>query len=148
MKRLLLLTLIPALAACADVPDINRSVEAAFQVAHAVDTAQTYHGAASDPCYAEGDPVTRRIIGREPSKAGVIAWGVGYGALHYGVYRLLANHGHDYLASAWEAMTIESTGRSVANNISVGVRLGAPNVHADCRSAAHGDVLLHPGVQR
>lgn len=129
------LAALAALTGCATVGQFDRGAELAFQGAHLVDTAQTYR-AASDPCYEEVDTFTRRLIGRTPSHAQVIGWGVGYGALHYGITRLLTDHGHDYLAAAWELLTIETTGRSIGDSIHVGVRIGAANVHPGCPAPA------------
>src|SRR5665213_718939 len=118
------------LAGCSTVPmrTVDNVAEGVFQAEHLVDTLQTYHGPASDACYAEGDQITRRIIGGKPSHAGVIAWGAGYAAVHFGVTELLLDHGHDYIAAAWEALTISGTAGDVAQNIHIGVRIGAPNV--------------------
>jgi hypothetical protein len=141
--------LLVLLTGCATVADFDRGAEVAFQTAHLVDTVQTYRGAASDPCYAEGDPVTRRLIGREPSRAGVVAWGIGYGAIHYGVTRLLVDHGHERIAAVWELVTIEATGRAIADNVRVGIRIGAPNVHPACIFGRRGDVYVsRPAVMR
>lgn len=122
--------LLALLAGCSSIPlrTVDNTAEVAFQAAHLVDTIQTYHGPASDSCYGEGDPITRRLIGRKPSHAGVIAWGVGYAAVHYGITELLLDHGHDYLAAAWEALTISGTAGDVAQNIHIGIRVGSPNV--------------------
>lgn len=143
MNRLLPLLAFVALTGCASARQIDLGGEAVFQAAHLVDTLQTYH-AATDDCYSESDPITRRLIGREPSRAGVIGWGVGFAAAHYAVTSWLLSGGHEYLAAAWEVVTIETTEHSVAQNIHVGIRIGAPNVHPGCPRARHGDVLLPP----
>lgn len=136
------------LSGCASLPQINAGGEVLAQLTHAIDTAQTYKGAASDRCYEEGDSITGHIIGARPSHAGVVAWGFGYAAVHYGIYKLLAEHDHDWLAAGWEAVTIGTNARAIGNNISVGVRLGSHNLDIGCASAMHGDVLLHPSVRR
>jgi hypothetical protein len=123
-----ILALMCGLSACADSPRENASyMESAFQAAHLVDIAQSFHGAASDPCYTEADPVTKRLTGMRPSQAGVVAWGVGYGALHYGVAKLLLDNDHPNAALVWEAVTLGDTLREVKRNVSIGIRIGAPN---------------------
>lgn len=132
MKPLAVLLLL--LTGCASVG------EPVFQTVHLVDTIQTFHGAASDKCYGEADPVTRRLIGSEPSHAGVIAWGVGYAALHYGITRWLTETGHDRIATVWEVLTIADTARDVGRNIEIGIRIGRPNT-----DHYHGVDCQYPG---
>lgn len=115
------------LSGCTSLPQVNQGAQYVFQVANIVDTIQTVHGAASDSCYAEADPITRRLIGEHPSATAVVAKGVGYALVQYGVGRWLSTNGHEYLNTAWQALTIESVGSAVANNIRVGIRIGAPN---------------------
>lgn len=123
-----------ALSGCSAVPltRVNQTLEGGYQVAHLVDTLQTLHGPASDRCYQENDMATRGMIGRLPSKTGVVAWGLGEAAVHYGVYRLLADNGHNYLASAWEAVTVTATVSAVASNYQLGIRVGAKNLDKGC----------------
>ena len=116
-----------ALSGCESLQSFNEGSEATFQAVHLVDTLQTIHGSASDPCYGEGDPVTRRLIGERPSSSEVAAWGVGYAMVHYGVTRLLTENGFDKTAAVWEVATIADTVTAIGHNYSIGIRLGAPN---------------------
>jgi hypothetical protein len=115
------------LAGCASVPEFNAGAEIGFQALHAIDVAQTYHGAAEDRCYAEGDAVTRALIGSKPRKGAVLAWGAGYGAAHYGITRLLEAAGWERAAAMWELVSIADTAAVVGRNYSIGVRIGRPN---------------------
>lgn len=122
-----------SLSGCAAVRDnldlttADQYGEAAFQVEHLVDVVQTMHGAASDKCFSEGDPLTRRIIGAHPSQAATLVWGAGFGALHFGITDWLLSNGHDRIAAVWEAASIIDTAAVINHNYSVGVRIGAPN---------------------
>lgn len=117
------------LSGCATV---NDNLELGWQAEHVVDVLQTEHGAASDACYYEGDPATRAVIGMKPSRAAVAGWGVGFGALHYGVTRVLERWGMPWMATAWEAATIVDTAAVIGHNYQVGIRLGARNRPAGC----------------
>jgi hypothetical protein len=101
--------------------------EGAFQLEHLADVVQTMHGAGTDPCFSEGDPTTKALIGSHPSQASIFAWGVGYGAVHYGITAWLLDHDHDRIAAVWEAASIIDTAAVVDHNYSIGVRIGAPN---------------------
>lgn len=120
------------LSGCATIPETNNALEIGWQAEHVVDTLQTVHGAASDRCYYEADPVTRALIGEKPSRGAVYAWGVGYGAFHYGVTRLLEKFAPEWVATVWEAASIADTTVVIGHNYSVGIRLGAKNRPANC----------------
>jgi len=127
---LLVAVLIGGLAGCASVPDLTTADEygeVAFQAEHLVDVIQTLHGASQNPCFSEGDPTTKAIIGAHPSQAATIAWGVGYGALHYGITAWLLDHDHDRIAAVWQAASIIDTASVINHNYQIGVRIGAPN---------------------
>lgn len=103
------------------------TAEAVFQSLHLVDVMQSIHGAAEDHCYNEGDPTTRIFTGEHPSATRVVAWGVGYSLLHFGVSSWLQDHAPHWTYVAWQAITIGDTGYSVAHNYSIGIRIGKPN---------------------
>lgn len=133
-----------ALTACSDLPTLkstNSAGEVVWQTLHAVDVTQTLRGPADDPCYFEGDPMTRRLIGHKPSQGAVIGWGVGLAALHYGVHRLLADYTPAWLDAAFEVATTVQVASIVHHNFSVGVRLGAHNDDPP-QCIPHGDVYL------
>lgn len=73
--------------------------EQTWQTLHAVDVLQTY-AIVGDPCFEEGNPVTRAAIGGDPSHADVIAWGVASSALHAGVTQYLLTHDHQTATAA------------------------------------------------
>jgi len=94
VKSLALLTLL-ALTGCASMPDKH---DAVWYALHAIDTAQTYsvprindsYAAGLSPCDGfEEHPVTRRLIGSEPSREKVLLWSVGFAAARWGFYELL-----------------------------------------------------------
>lgn len=145
MKKLIPVCLCCILSGCASLPAINDAGEIGFQTLHAVDVAQTIHGAAQDPCFYEGDTVTRRLIGGKPSTAGVLAWGAGYGIGHGLVTYALRQAGWEGAAAVWEAVTIASTAQTIGHNISVGIRLGAPNKDVP---GCHGAVESREVVRR
>lgn len=102
--------------------------EGAWQGALLVDGLQTIHGPAQDPCYFEEDPITRRVIGRKPSEAGVVALFSVYSVLHFGIRQALLDTGHEHWASAFELLSVVQELRVDAHNVSMGIRLGAPNL--------------------
>lgn len=141
MKPLLLIAAV-MLTGCVTLPEVNSTGEVVWQTLHAADVAQTIRGAVQDPCYAEGDPLTRRLIGSKPSTAGVMVWGLGLGALHYGVHRLLEDRAPAWVDTAFEAVSVAGQASIDYHNYSIGVRIGAPN-RDDPNCHQHGDVYLH-----
>lgn len=116
----------PALPLAAGCTALGTHEEQTWQALHAVDVVQTRH-IVDDPCFAEGNPVTRALIGREPSARSVIVWGVGAAALHAGVTELLLDHDHPTAARWWQYVTIGDAAATVGHNFYVGVRIGGPN---------------------
>jgi hypothetical protein len=114
--------LVFSLCGCAT---IERPDEATWQALHAVDTAQTLRASQSD-CFREQESAW--LIGAHPNEAKVAAWAVGEAGLHAFVTGWLLENDHPTLEKAWQVVTIGQTGYTVAHNISVGVRIGAPNV--------------------
>ena len=92
--------------------------EAAWQLLHAVDTAQTIHIARAPECFYENAPLTRAIIGKHPSEAEVAAIMVGYSMLHQYVSRRLEGN----WLRAFQVVSIANTARNVANNHRIGLR--------------------------
>lgn len=99
----------------------------AWLALHAVDTIQTYHAAQDPECFAEGNPLTRGLIGEHPSGSEVVAWSVGSAALHIGVAELLLRTDHPRLARVWQYVRIADTGQAIVKNHSIGIRIGSPN---------------------
>lgn len=107
------------LTGCAASP-----AEKAWQAMHLVDVAQTINGPARDACFGEGNPLTRRLIGRQPSTEAVIVWGVAIAIAHYSVDRWLARSGH--ADQAWvrmlRALDLGYKGFTIGHNHAEGMR--------------------------
>ena len=99
----------------------------AWLALHAVDTLQTFDVANDSRCYAEGDGITRRLIGSHPSDAEVAAWSLGSAALHLGVTEWLLRTDHPRAAKVWQYVRIGVTASAVAENHSIGIRIGSSN---------------------
>jgi hypothetical protein len=64
--------------------------EKVYMAVHAIDILQTMqHG--PNPCYGEVDPITRRLIGRDPSPGRVFVWGLARGALAHYEFQFINN---------------------------------------------------------
>ena len=104
---------------CASSPS-----EIAWQSMHLVDVAQTINGPARDECFHERDPITRSLIGRQPSTESVLLWGVGVGVAHYALDRWLANSGH--ADKKWvqilRALDLGAKGFTIGRNHQIGIR--------------------------
>lgn len=106
---------------------LETSESQAWLALHAVDTIQTFHAAQDPRCFAEGDSITRSLIGSHPSDGEVAAWAVGSAALHLGVTELLLRNDHPRAAKVWQYVRIGVTGSAIAQNHSIGIRIGSPN---------------------
>lgn len=133
LKLLLLAVLIASLWGLAGCTALKRPEELAWQGMHVYDTLQTAD-IVGDPCYKEGHPITRKMIGTNPSSDSVAAWGVGSALFHAGVSDYLLRHDHPKLYWAWQSVTFIDTGMAIHDGVSIGVRVGAPNT----RTAANG----------
>lgn len=112
-----------ALSGCAAIE--TRETQA-WLALHVIDTAQTYR-IASDRCFHEADQITSAIIGDGPSRSEVIAWSIGDAAFHVGVTELLLRTDHPRLAKAWQYLRIGTVASAIAQNHSIGIRIGSPN---------------------
>jgi hypothetical protein len=99
----------------------------AWLALHAIDSIQSFHAAQQPECFKEDDGVTRSLIGEHPSDAEVIAWSVGMAGLHLGVTEVLLRNDHPKLAKAWQYVRIGVTASAIAQNHSIGIRVGSPN---------------------
>ncbi len=128
-KALSVVTLVGVLAGCESMGD----KELTWQALHAIDVAQTYN-ARSDGCYREIDPITRRVIGSQPSKGEVLAWGVGAAFLHARVSRALEEReAPRWVQFTWDAITFGGTTNAVVSNHREGVRpFGSNNTPVGC----------------
>jgi hypothetical protein len=101
--------------------------EIAWQALHAVDVAQTL-SAARDPCYEEAAWLTRRLIGRQPSDAEVLVWGVGTAAFHAWVsHELHHREAPTWLRMVWDLGTLGQTVYAIGSNHDTGVRIVGDN---------------------
>jgi hypothetical protein len=101
--------------------------EMTWQALHAFDVAQTM-SAADDPCYVEDAWLTRRLIGREPSEAEVMLWGIGTAVSHWWIGNLLEDwDAPTWLQKVWSYGTITSTGYAIVNNHDEGIRAFSSN---------------------
>lgn len=112
---------------CSGCTALETRESQAWLALHAVDTLQTYHAAQDPLCFAEGDSITRSLIGSHPSDVEVAAWSVGSAALHLGVTELLLRNDHPRAAKVWQYVRIGVTGSAIAQNHSIGIRIGSPN---------------------
>lgn len=101
--------------------------EIAWQTLHAIDVAQTL-SAAQDPCYVEDAPVTRQLIGSQPSTGEVLLWGAGMAVGHAWVSNLLeTRNAPRWVQKTWSYATITGTGIAIASNHAEGVRVLGDN---------------------
>lgn len=100
--------------------------ERTYQTVHALDAIQTA-SYRDDPCIEEANPITRGLIGREPSTGAVIAWWAGTALAHAGVTEWLLDHDHPRMARAWNWITITDTGIQLVRGHRLGARIIGPN---------------------
>jgi hypothetical protein len=118
---------IAAVIACSGCTALESRESQAWLALHAVDTVQTFRIADQPTCFKEGDSLTRSVIGSHPSDGEVVAWSVGSAALHLGVAEWLLRNDHPRIAKVWHYLRIGVTASAVAQNHSIGIRIGAPN---------------------
>ena len=119
-----------ALSGCSTLRD---PAEIAWQSLHAVDSLQT-NSIVDDDCLSEGNPITKTLIGHNPSHRSVATWGIGMAGLHLGVSHLLRED-HPTMYKIFQAITITEAGTAVGHNITFGVRIGGTNKRQNCYSA-------------
>ncbi len=100
---------------CSTLP----KAEMPFHALHLVDVAQTIN-AGRDECFVEINPVTRRIIGEQPSAGQVLLWGAAVSLAQYGVSRALEPHPKAY--RAFQVVTTYTQVQTIYKNHRVGVR--------------------------
>lgn len=123
MERLLVVSLL----LCSGCTALESRESQAWLALHAVDSIQTLHASQDPQCFAEGDTITRSLIGSHPSNGEVAAWAVGSAALHLGVTELLLRNDHTRVAKVWQYVRIGVTTSAIAQNHSIGIRIGSPN---------------------
>lgn len=127
LKLLLVAVLLATLFGVVGCTALKRPEELAWQGMHVYDSLQTLD-IVDDPCYGEGHALTGAMIGKDPSKEAVAGWAIGSALFHAGVSNFLITRDHPTLYKVWQVVTIADTGASIGQGISVGVRVGAPNI--------------------
>lgn len=121
-----------ALTGCATLSDPR---EASWQALNVIDALQT-DTLRDDPCLKEGHPLTRELIGENPSRGKVIAWAAGGAALHLGVSHWLLDRGYTRTARVWQYISLTDKGIAVVKGYREGVRIGSPNVSCERQGRA------------
>lgn len=130
MCRGLPLLVIILLTGCESMP----RGEMYYQTLHAVDTLQTINGPANDPCYSESGAIPKLLMGENPTKGQALAWGVGWGAFHYGVSRELDRNAPDWVLGTWQLLTTGEVALTIHRNHSIGIRPWGENDHSRLRN--------------
>lgn len=117
------LTLLFLLTGCTA---LRRPEELAWQGMRVADTLATL-AIVGDPCYEEGHPLTRAMIGPNPTREDVLIWGAGGAIVHATVSEALLQKGWKKTYNLWQAITIIDTGAALHKGWSVGVRIGGDN---------------------
>lgn len=96
--------------------------ELILQSLHAADVMQTLQIAKNTCNYSESDPITKRIIGENPSERSVIAWGVGSAlAFHWVSQKVDESDGWE--RAAWYGAMILTRGQIILGNEKEGIHL-------------------------
>lgn len=114
-----LLAVLLLLSGCAS------KMETAWQVAHAVDGLQTL-SIAGDECYEERNPITRSLIGRDPSEGDVVAWYLGTAFAHAWMDRQLEPYPR--WQKLWQSLSLVVVADAIVQNHEAGVRVTGKNV--------------------
>lgn len=113
------------LSACATWSTETRIEEALYQTVSAMDVAQSVQIAKNPDQYAEASYPTATVIGRHPTVAGQVLWGVGRGAFHYLITDELERHDAPrWLRRAWQVVNIGIEGDVVHRNWQIGLHFG------------------------
>lgn len=105
---------------------MRHPAEISWQAMNAVDIAQTVD-ASHDPQHFRETGPAGLVLGKHPSDGRLAVWAVGAIAGHALVSNWLLENDHPRLFWAWQFVTFAESTSSVAQNIYVGVRIGAPN---------------------
>ncbi len=131
MRHFTLALLLLTSFGCASLPkDPYWKAELAWQIGHGIDTFQTINGPGRNGhCFEESNPVTKRLIGKNPSVGQVAVWGVGTGLAHYGVSKWLESvNAKPWIKGAWQAVTIYYVADTIIGNHQEGVRPWGDNI--------------------
>jgi transcriptional regulator with XRE-family HTH domain len=122
-KRFLMVFPVLAVSACGA---LHTREEQTWQALNAIDTAQTLN-IVGDPCYVEGNAVTRALVGAHPQTQDVLLSMAGYAVAHAAVTELLLRTEHPGAARLWNYVTIGEKAFNVGHNFYIGVRIGGAN---------------------
>lgn len=126
--KYLFLVIVFMLGGCASFNDIPKE-ELLWQGLHIIDTAQTINGPASDPCYTEVNPLTKKVIGHHPSKEGTYTTMIAFAGLHYLISDWLKDNGPKWAYVGWQSVTLGATLATLHRNDRKGVKLYGDNNH-------------------
>lgn len=103
--------------------------EKAWMVLHVIDALQTAnHG--KDPCYGESDPITRRLIGRNPNDGEVLAWAIGAAVFEHYSWQFVNNSNlPSWIKKVHNFGKLYIKADVVHNNYQVGINLYGDNSH-------------------
>lgn len=111
--------------ACSGCASSGR-LEVAWQTAHALDTLQTLAIAGDPACYYESYPLARRMIGRHPEEAEVMAWMATVAFAHAFVSNRLEPW--PVWQRVWQTSTLAFASHTVLRNHRIGLRIDGDNV--------------------
>lgn len=120
-RWILLLAISILIALSSGCASLSRE-EIALQTLHAADVMQTLQIAKNTCNYSESDPITKKIIGENPSESSVLAWGVGSALLfHYVSQR--ADEAEGWKRAAWYGAMLLTRGQIILGNEKEGIHL-------------------------
>lgn len=97
--------------------------ESLYQVAHAVDCAQTHYIARHPEAYEER--TSAWLLGKHPSKSSVVVWCVAVAYGHAAITQTMVDsHASKGLLRFWQALSIGLTLDAVSNNYAIGIKWG------------------------
>lgn len=97
---------------------LARPEELGYQAMNIADMALTARNV-RDPCIEEGNPVTRTLVGRNPSAGSLAVFGLASGAAHLGISNMLLENGWSKTYKVWQAVTITNAGLGVGWNVDI-----------------------------
>lgn len=106
------------LSGCASLSPEQRVLEGAYQVAHVVDTAQTFQ-IAEQPRYHERECAF--VLGRHPDRAEVLAWSAAWAAGHYAISYALRDR--PWADRLWQVASLVDVSVDVRRNWQIGLHV-------------------------
>jgi hypothetical protein len=112
---LAVLLVLSVLTGCANMT----TTEKIWYAEHVLDIGQTVEITKS-PCHYENDPLTRRLIGENPTESDVYKWGVASGLAYWIISRAIDKYHPEY-KKYWDTITISLKTKTVINNEDIGL---------------------------